>query len=204
MCTKINFWSPLILFLIYSNTYAQQTEVIAVQEHAWVARNNVVIALKLKDFLQVGDQVRTGKNARVWLKLPDDTVVKLGEHAMFNIQDLKPVSSTNNVMKGSFELLRGAFRLTTPPKATTKHDFQIKVNSITAGVRGTDIWGTSQTEKDLICLLEGQIDVQAGETKVVLKNPKDYFIVPKNGEPVVGVLEDEATLKEWAENVELK
>lgn len=204
MRTKINLYYPLILFLIYSNAYAQQTEVIAVQEHAWVARNNVVIALKLKDFLQAGDQVRTGKDSRVWLKLPDETVVKLGEHAMFNIQDLKPISSANSVMKGSFELLRGAFRLTTPPQATTKHDFQIKVNSITAGVRGTDIWGTSQTDKDLICLLEGQIDVQAGEIKATLKNPKDYFIVPKNGKPIVDVLEDEEKLKHWASSVELK
>ncbi len=204
MFHKINLGYFLILFSIYSNSYAQQTEVIAVQEHAWVARENVVISLKLKDLLKEGDQIRTGKNARVWLKLPDESIVKLGEFSMFTIQALKPVSSSNNLLQGSFELLRGAFRLTTPSQTTTKHDFQIKINSITAGVRGTDIWGTSQTDKDLICLLDGEISVQSGNTQVILKNPKDYFIVPKNASPIIGVLEDEEKLKQWAKDTELQ
>jgi len=201
MSFKAVISTALMLFLIYSNSYAQQTEVIELQERAWLARGNVVIALNLKEKLQAGDQIRTGKNARVWLKLPDNSVVKLGEFAMFTIHDLKPA---NNILQGSFELLRGAFRLTTPSQTSTKHDFQIKINAITAGIRGTDIWGTTQSDKDLICLLDGQISVQSGTVKTMLNNPRDYFIVPKNAEPVIGVLEDDEKFKEWVKSTDLQ
>jgi len=201
MSFKTSLSNILILFLIYSNSYAQQTEVIELQERAWLARGNVVISLNLKENLQVGDQIRTGKNSRVWLKLPDNSVVKLGEFAMFTIHDLK---SSNNLLQGSFELLRGAFRLTTPPQTSTKHDFKIKINAITAGIRGTDIWGSIQTDKDLICLLEGQISVQSGVLKATLSKPRDYFIVSKNTEPTIGVLEDDEKLKEWVKSTELQ
>lgn len=201
MFFKVNLWHVLILFLIYSNSYAQQTEVIALQERAWLARGNVVTILNLKENLQNGDQIRTGKGARVWLKLPDESVVKLGEFAMFTIHDLKP---SNNRLQGSFELLRGAFRLTTPSQTTTKHDFQIKINAITAGIRGTDIWGTTQSDKDLICLLDGQISVQSGTVKTILNNPRDYFIAPKNAEPTIGVLDDDEKFKQWVSSTELQ
>lgn len=201
MSFKVNGWHFLILLLIYSNGYAQQTEVIALQERAWLARSNVVTTLNLKENLQSGDQIRTGKGARVWLKLPDESVVKLGEFAMFTIHDLKP---SNNMLQGSFELLRGAFRLTTPPQTTTKHDFQIKINAITAGIRGTDIWGITQSDKDLICLLDGQISVQSGVVKTTLSNPRDYFIVPKNAEPTIGILEDDEKFKQWVNSTELQ
>lgn len=201
MSFKISGWFFLGLLIINTNSYAQQTKIIELQERAWLARGNVVTALNLKENLQIGDQIRTGKNARVWLKLPDNSVVKLGEFAMFTIHDLKPA---NNILQGSFELLRGAFRLTTPPQTTIKHDFQIKINSITAGIRGTDIWGTTQSDKDLICLLDGQISVQSGTLKTTLSNPRDYFIVPKNAEPTIGVLEDDEKLKQWVKDTELQ
>lgn len=201
MSFKTILSNTLMLFLIYSNSYAQQTEVIELQERAWLARGNVVTTLNLKENLQTGDQIRTGKNSRVWLKLPDNSVVKLGEFAMFTIHDLKP---SNNMLQGSFELLRGAFRLTTPPQTSTKHDFQIKVNAITAGIRGTDIWGTTQSDKDLICLLDGQISVQSGTVKTTLSNPRDYFIVPKNAEPTIGVLENDEKFNEWVKSTELQ
>ena len=201
MSIKISLWNIFVLFLIYSNGYAQQTEVIELQERAWLARGNVVTTLNLKENLQIGDQIRTGKNSRVWLKLPDNSVVKLGEFAMFTIHDLKP---SNNMLQGSFELLRGAFRLTTPPQTSTKHDFQIKINAITAGIRGTDIWGTTQSDKDLICLLDGQISVQSGAVKTMLSNPRDYFIVPKNAEPTIGVLENDEKFNEWVKSTELQ
>lgn len=201
MSFKTSLWFLLGLLVINTNSYAQQTEVIELQEKAWIARGNVVTTLNLKENLQIGDQIRTGKGARVWLKLPDNSVVKLGEFAMFNIHDLKP---TNGFLKGSFELLRGAFRLTTPQQATTKHDFQIKINAITAGVRGTDIWGSAQSDKDLICLLEGQISVQSGEVKTTLNSPRDYFIVPKNADPIKGVLEDDEKFNQWVRDTELQ
>jgi hypothetical protein len=201
MSIKISLCYFLGLLLINTNSYAQQTEVVELQERAWLARGNVVIALNLKENLQVGDQIRTGKNARVWLKLPDNSVVKLGEFAMFTIHDLK---SSNHLLQGSFELLRGAFRLTTPPQTSTKHDFQIKINAITAGIRGTDIWGTTQSEKDLICLLDGEISVQSGALKTTLSKPRDYFIVSKNTEPTIGVLEDDEKFKEWIKSTELQ
>lgn len=204
MRTQLNLWGFFALFLIYSNAYAQKTEVIAIQDHVWVARNNVVIALKIKDLLQEGDQIRTGKNARVWLKLPDESTIKLGEYSMFTLRDLKPASSPNDKVDGTFELLRGVFRLTTPSQATAHHAFQIKANAISAGVRGTDIWVASYSDKDVICLLEGQVDVQSGNTKATLTNPRDYFIVPKNEQPVIGVLDDEEKIQEWIKDTDLK
>ena len=30
---------------------------------------------------------------------------------------------------------------------------------MTAGIRGTDLWGSSDAERDLVCLVEGRITV---------------------------------------------
>ena len=43
-----------------------------------------------------------------------------------------------------------------------ERDVRVKVNAVTAGIRGTDVWGKSESDRDIVCLLEGRIDVSHG------------------------------------------
>jgi hypothetical protein len=47
-------------------------------------------------------------------------------------------------------------------KSSAQRDVKVKVNAITAGIRGTDVWAKSDSGGDLICLLEGNITVSHG------------------------------------------
>jgi hypothetical protein len=55
---------------------------------------------------------------------------------------------------------------------------------VTAGIRGTDLWGKSNDARDLVCLLEGKISVGAeGHPAVTLDQPLDFYQNPRDGSP---------------------
>jgi hypothetical protein len=97
-------------------------------------------------------------------------------------------------------VLQGAFRFTTEATAQDiGREVDIKVRSITAGIRGTDLWGRSNAERDLVCLIEGRITVAAaGAPAVTMSQPLDFFQKPR-GAPArpVGKV-DARQLAEWA------
>ena len=37
----------------------------------------------------------------------------------------------------------------------------IRVATVTAGIRGTDLWGKSAADRQIVCLIEGRIEVGA-------------------------------------------
>src|SRR5664279_4939853 len=60
----------------------------------------------------------------------------------------------------------------------------VRIATITAGIRGTDLWGSSDAERDLICLLEGRITVfhpldQGREMSEALS----FYVAPKGAAP---------------------
>jgi hypothetical protein len=109
-------------------------------------------------------------------------------------------------LESSFEVLRGAFRFTSSffGNATAGHRVNVKIGAITAGVRGTDIWGRSNLQTDLICLIEGAISVDAeGESTTELEQSLSFYVKPK-GETALPVDQIEAQqLQRWANETEL-
>jgi len=183
---------------------AQQAEISALQGDVWVVRSTASYPATLKMKLQSEDQIRTGEDARAILKLPDDSTVKIGQYAIVNLAKILPPEEEEGVFTAALDVLRGAFRFTSEKPA--KRNVQIKVGkSITAGIRGTDIWGSAWMNREtVLCLLEGKVEVRSGNVKVMMDEPLDYFIVPEGKAPLpVGKIELEKVEK-WMKRTDLQ
>jgi hypothetical protein len=77
------------------------------------------------------------------------------------------------------------------------------VNNVTAGIRGTDLWGKSTDARDLVCLLEGKISVGSeGNPTVTLDHRLDFYQKPRGGAPEVAKV-DEKQIEIWSRETEI-
>jgi len=195
-----------ISFLLTSTVYAAGGRVEALQMPAWLERGGVLSALEPGIILQPGDKLISGANARLLLKMDDGSLVKLGEKAELNIDKLIPAEEEQGFFEATLRLIKGAFRFTTSTLGEKRRrQVSVSIGSITAGIRGTDIWGSSTVEKDILCLIEGKITAKrAGEPEFKMQDPLSFYIVPKNKPalPVAPVPEEK--LAKWANETELQ
>jgi hypothetical protein len=180
---------------------AQAIQVEAVQYPAWLERGGHSVPLTPGTALQAADTLRTGANARVQLKLAEGSTVKLGENARFTVERVE----NRGVFRSTLNVLYGAFRFTTGALgANRKRELDIRVRTITAGIRGTDLWGKSSDARDLVCLLEGRVSARAeGGEAVTLDKPLDFYQRPRDGAPQLGRV-DEKQVLEWAKETEIE
>src|SRR6185436_18615166 len=134
------------------------------------------------------DRVVTGAGARALLMLADGSAVKLGENATLTVDGLaeKQDDRARKLVTASLDVARGAFRFTTDlfAKGRAARDVNIRIATVTAGIRGTDLWGKSDDQRDLVCLIEGRIEVaRLADAPVTLDQPLDFFVAPKDGTP---------------------
>jgi len=186
---------------------ADLIKVNAMNYPAWVVRNYETLALLPGSLLQQDDLLRTGKGGHLLLQLADGSAIKLGESARFIIESTRLADSQgDSLLESSFQVLRGAFRFTSSFFKTTAlgHRADVKIGVITAGIRGTDIWGRSSLEQDLVCLIEGLLSVEAeGEIAVTLDQALSFYVKPK-GEAALPVDQiDMQKLQTWANETEL-
>jgi hypothetical protein len=179
---------------------AQTAVVEAVQYPAWLERDGLAVPLAPGIALQARDQLRTGGNARVLLKLQEGSSVKLGENARFTVERVE----NRGIFRAALLVVAGAFRFTTDKLAGNRQrDIAIKVRTITAGIRGTDVWGKSTDARDLVCLLEGRVTVGSdGNPVVTLDQPLDFYQKPREGAPEVSKV-DPKQIEEWARETEI-
>ena len=181
--------------------HAQPSAVVeAVQYPAWLERGGNIVPLVPGTTLQSNDRVRTGGNARVQVKLAEGSTVKLGENAKVTIDRVE----NRGIFRAALQVLGGAFRFTTEAAGKPRsRDVTIKVKNVTAGIRGTDLWGKSTDERDLVCLLEGKISVGAeGHPTVTLDTPLDFYQKPRDGAPQVAKV-DQAQIDQWAAETDI-
>ena len=171
-------------------------------EHAGGAREPLVPGAELRD----GDRVLTGNGARALLRMAEGSAVKLGENASLGVDRLSDKgSAASRIVSGALDVAQGAFRFTTrvfgSPRAS--RDLNIRIATVTAGIRGTDLWGKSSTERDVVCLIEGRIYVQHREQAFTMQDPLSFFIAGRDGarQPVAPV--PAAQLQEWAAETEI-
>jgi hypothetical protein len=131
-------------------------------------------------------------------------MVKLGENASLQVSNLvqKP---RDRFIAATLKVLEGAFRFTTETsmKFRARRDITVQFATLTAGIRGTDIWGKNLGDKEVIVLIEGNITVtRPGDQTMQMNEALTYLQVPRIGAPTVQpVLADQ--LKAWAEETEL-
>ncbi|PHV12636.1 FecR domain-containing protein [Chitinimonas sp. BJB300] len=175
--------SAVLASLLSLSILAAPTTISAVNMPAWLEREGIKKPLAPGMVLQSSDVLHTGHGARVLIKLPEGSQVKLGEDAVFRLDNLNVSDGRSTPFTGILNVIKGAFRFTTGLLGKArKREVDVRIATITAGIRGTDIWGKADAEKDVVCLIEGSTTVQReGETAVqTLDQPLDFFIAPKN------------------------
>jgi hypothetical protein len=196
-----HFSLALLLCASIAAHAAAPIRVEAVRNAAWLDRGGEAEPLVAGMEIRPDDRLRTGTDARVQLRLAEGSTVRLGENAQLRIERVE----TKGFFKATLNVLRGAFRFTTDVTAKgARREVDIKVRSVTAGVRGTDLWGRSNDERDIVCLIEGKITVAApGSPAVTMSQPLDFFQKPR-GAPALPVGKvDPKQLEEWAKETEI-
>jgi hypothetical protein len=180
---------------------AQPAAVVeGVQMPAWVERDGRRVPLQAGMELRAGDRVFTGAGSRALFKLSEGSLVKLGENGNLNFTSLSP---TQEVFRAALRVLEGAFRFTTDVAAKQRRrEVNITVATVTAGIRGTDLWGRSRTDTQIVCLIEGAIEVGAeGEKPVAMDKPLQFYQRVKGQTQPVGFV-DPKQLAAWATETE--
>lgn len=180
-------------------------KVEALKMPAWYERNGQKLALKPGIKLESGDVIYTGTQSRVLVRLEEGSVVKLGENAMLNINNIEPAKMTQNVFEALLRVSRGAFRFTTTELGKLrKRKVNVSIGTVTIGIRGTDIWGRSKPGEDLFALLEGKVAVKRNGLQFEMNEPLKY-ILAREGQPISAVTDiDQTQLGAWANETELQ
>ncbi len=130
---------------------------------AWVARINgaptIVRAgasgpLDAGAAVSPGDRISTDEHSKVKLLLADDSVLAIGPQSQVTIDELalRPDGRT-----GRLHVLVGRFKLAIAEWLGGRSDYEVRMPTAVAGVRGTVLWG--DTQLDAICALRGTVEV---------------------------------------------
>lgn len=179
-----------------------------VQSPAWVERAGKREPLAVGMQLANADRVVSGDDARILLRMPEGSLVKLGANGQLALDKLMTRRDPQGGFFGaSLDVLRGAFRFTT--QATSRfrgrREVDVRIATVTAGIRGTDLWGKADDARDIVCLIEGRITVQRqGEAQFAMDQPLSFYIAPRNAPalPVQPVPAEQ--LQRWATETEIQ
>lgn len=180
-------------------------QVEAVQPPAWVERGEQRLPLVAGQQLSNRDRVLTGGDARVLLRLSEGSAVKLGANASLRLDALG--EREPGVFTAAFDVAKGAFRFTTGifSRFQDRRAVNVRIATVTAGIRGTDLWGNSDTARDLVCLIEGRITVTHPDAEAVsMSEPMSFYVAPKGQLPLPVAAVDRGQLAQWALETELQ
>lgn len=177
----------------------------AIQAPAWVERSDQRRALVPGMELKNQDRLITGPGGRAVVQLADGSAVKVGENAKMGLNALG--RREGGVFTAALDVAAGAFRLTTDlfHKHQSRRAINVRAGTVTAGIRGTDLWGKSDGERDVICLLEGRIVVShpLGEA-AELSEPLQYYGADRGKAPGPVAFVGQDQLAVWAAETELQ
>ena len=183
---------------------AQSAAVVeGVQMPVWLERGGERKPLAVGMELKSGDAVKTGAGSRALVKLSEDSTVKLGENGSLLITEVNPESG--GFFKAALRIAEGAFRFTTDVLAKARRrEVSIRVATVTAGIRGADLWGKSAPDRQIVCLIEGAIEVGAdGEKPALMDQARQFYRREKGQTQPIGFVEA-AQLVEWAKETDIE
>ena len=183
---------------------AQPAAVVeGVQMPAWLERGGERKPLSVGNELKAGDVVRTGAGSRALVKLSEGSLVKLGENGSLLINEIN--ANSGGVFKAALRVAEGAFRFTTDLLSKARRrEVSVRVATVTAGIRGTDFWGKSAPDRQVVCLIEGAIEVGAdGETPALMNQSRQFYRREKGQTQPIGFVEP-AQLGEWAKETDIE
>ena len=186
---------------------APAAEVEAMQMPAWLVRDGKRSALAPGAQLRDGDRVDTGSGARVLLRLSEGSMVKLGEKAHFSLGAVSSARGADGLFRATMNVIEGAFRFTTTAlyKYRGRREIEVRFPSVTAGIRGTDLWGKASAEREVVALIEGKITLtRRGAQALIMDQPKSLFQALKDAGvlPVEPIADD--VLERYAAETEIR
>src|SRR5688572_6519377 len=193
----------LLLAAASAASLAQPAAVIeGVQMPAWLERDGRRVPLVPGMELRAGDRIATGDGSRALVKLSEGSVVKLGENGTLRFSEIDP---GKELFKAALQVLQGAFRFTTDVVGKgRKREVNVRAEQVTIGIRGTDFWGRSLPDRQIVCLIEGAIEVgAAGEQPVVMDQPRQFYRRDKGKTQPVGLV-DAKQLAQWATETDIE
>ncbi|HZE61196.1 MAG TPA: FecR domain-containing protein [Burkholderiales bacterium] len=191
-----------LLIPVHSALAQVAATIEGVQMPAWLERSGRRVPIIPGMELRAGDQLVTGAGSRALVKLGDGSLVKLGENGQLGFAELNPAV---DLFKAALNVLEGAFRFTTDIVAKSrKREVSIRAAQVTAGIRGTDLWGRSRAGNEIVCLIEGDIEVAAaGEPPVTMNQPLQFYRRIEGKTQPVGTVSKQQ-LDQWAAETELQ
>jgi len=198
---------PLALLAAPAAVAAPAAEIEALQMPAWLVRDGKRTPLAPGAQLREGDHIDTGAGARALLRLSDGSMVKLGEKARFSLDGVTGWRCcAEGVFKATMSVIEGAFRFTTTAlyKFRGKRDIEVRFPTVTAGIRGTDLWGKATPEREVVALIEGKITLtRRGAQPLIMDQPKSLFQALKDAGvlPVEPIADD--ALERYAAETEI-
>jgi hypothetical protein len=134
----------------------------------WINVKNEKAPLKVGQFLNYGDTIVTGENTKIKL-LENHSVLVVGEKTTLKIEE--PLKKDGPPSPITMNLMSGKARFTVDKTEAEKYRYRIP--SIVAGVRGTEFVLTASAEKEVLCVLEGEVGAEiiaSGAKATVKKN----------------------------------
>ena len=173
-----------------------------VQMPAWVVREGSRVPLTPGMQLRAGDEVHAGGGSRVVIRLAEGSIVKLGENGSLRFVELSPA---RELFKAALSVLEGAFRFTTDLVAKDrKREVSFRISTVTAGIRGTDLWGRSRPGNEIVCLIDGQVEVAAdGEQPLVMDKPRQFYRRVQGATQPVGEVQPQQ-LAQWSRETDME
>lgn len=171
-------------------------------EHASGARGPLAIGMALGN----QDRIFTGPGSRALLRLADGSLIRLGENGVLALDDLgQRKINLKDVVTASLDVLSGAFRFTTQALSRFRgeRDVKVRISTVTAGIRGTDLWGKADSTRDIVCLIEGNITVARENDAFTMDQPMSFYIAPKNEPPLPVAKVSQQQLDEWSAETEI-
>ena len=142
------------------NNAAMKVE--AVQMPAWI--NTVEGRKPIEPGTQVStaQEIQTAQGAALALRLPEGSVVRLGEATRLAVERMSVDPSTGRTaLQARLRLFDGFFRFATSAvaKVAGERRIEVQLRTATIGIRGTDFWSMTDEEHDAACLFEGRINL---------------------------------------------
>jgi hypothetical protein len=141
---------------------SQHIQVEAVQMPAWVVTPDGRRPIEPGAQISSAQEIQTAEGAALAMRLPEGSVVRLGEATRLAVERLSVDPSTGRTALNSrMRLFDGFFRFATSAvaKVAGERRIEVQLRTATIGIRGTDFWSMTDAEHDAACLFEGNISL---------------------------------------------
>ena len=165
------------------------TVVEAVQLPAWVERHGQRRPAQPGIQLRNSDKAVTAAQARMLLRLPDRSEMKLGEATEMVIEDMSLQShgvAQPKKITSVLRLITGVFWYATDMASElsgTERTLNLKLATATVGIRGTEFWSMSDAAHDAVCVFDGTVAVMREDKPEFKLDKPGAFWVTFTGKP---------------------